>query len=198
MSISVAPGSLPPCRRIHQVSGGPGETGAAYPVTGLGLWGFGALGFGAWGTARDRYESELGGGDGAGLGGRRAAFACRAGTVAVPAGPAAVLPVPAATAAIAAAGGLHVAVPGSATAVHVPGSAAAVGLSIGDDAGRPADGRPPDGRAATTTIGDLRELPEIARRGQGKGRSGLRDRQTQGRSQRHVCGGAKLHGRRGQ
>src|ERR1700731_3629970 len=42
MSISVAPGSLPPCRRIHQVSGGPGETGAAYPVTGLGLW---VLGF---------------------------------------------------------------------------------------------------------------------------------------------------------
>src|SRR5580704_498161 len=116
MSTSVAPGSLPPCRRIRQASGGAGETGAAYPVTGLGLWGF-------WGTARDRYESELGGGNGAGLGGRRDAFACRAGAVAVPAGPAAVLPVPAATAAIAAAGGLHVAVPGSAAAIPIPGGA---------------------------------------------------------------------------
>src|ERR1700722_10174544 len=105
MSISVAPGSLAPCRRIRQASGGAGTTGVAYPVTG-----FGALGFGVWGTARDRYESELGGGDGAGLGGWRDAFAGRAGAVAVPAGPAAVLPVPAAAAAIAAAGGLHVAV----------------------------------------------------------------------------------------
>src|SRR5580692_12822477 len=43
MSISVAPGSLPPCRRIHQASGGAGATGAAYPVTGLGLW---VVGFG--------------------------------------------------------------------------------------------------------------------------------------------------------
>src|SRR5580692_1066006 len=76
---------------------------------GCGLSGYGFWGF--WGTARDRYESELGGGDGAGLGGRRDAFACCAGAVAVPAGPAAVLPVPAATAAIAVAGGLDLAVP---------------------------------------------------------------------------------------
>src|SRR5580704_7465723 len=124
MSISVAPGSLPPCRRIRQASGGAGTTGVAYPVTG-----FGALGFGVWGTARDRYESELGGGDGAGLGSRRDAFACCAGAVAVPAGPAAVLPVPAATTAIAVAGGLDLAVPGTAPAIHVPGGAAAVGLS---------------------------------------------------------------------
>src|SRR5580692_5374440 len=39
MSISVAPGSLPPCRRIHQASGGAGVTGAAYPVTGFGGFG---------------------------------------------------------------------------------------------------------------------------------------------------------------
>src|ERR1700676_3940925 len=69
-------------------------------VSGYGFGVLGLLGFGAWGTARDRYESELGGGDGAGLGGRRDAFACRAGAVAVPAGPAAILPVPAAAAAI--------------------------------------------------------------------------------------------------
>src|ERR1700676_1116275 len=46
MSISVAPGSPPPCRRIRQASGGVGETGAAYPVTGSGFWGFWVLGLG--------------------------------------------------------------------------------------------------------------------------------------------------------
>src|ERR1700730_4901087 len=63
-------------------------------VSGYEFWGF-------WGTARDRYESEPGCGDGAGLGGRRGAFACRAGAIAVPAGPAAILAIPATAAAIA-------------------------------------------------------------------------------------------------
>src|SRR5580698_6897980 len=91
--------------------------------------GVSGYGFGAWGTARDRYESEASGGDGAGLCGRRDAFACRIGAVTVPAGAAAVVAIPAAPAAIAVAGGLDVAVPGSAATVHLPSGAAAVGIS---------------------------------------------------------------------
>src|SRR5580693_6769364 len=79
-----------------------GRDGCGVSGYGFGALGFGALGFGVWGTARDRYESELGDGDGAGLGGRRDAFACRGCAVAIPAGAAAVLTVPAAAAAIAA------------------------------------------------------------------------------------------------
>ena len=62
-------------------------------------------------------------------------------------------------------------------AVGVPGGAAAVGISVGPDAGRPADGR------AAAAIGGMRELPETARRRQGKSRRGLGGRQTEGRSQ---------------
>src|ERR1700692_1807591 len=46
MSISVAPGSLPPCRRIRQASGGRGHDGCSVSGYGFGVSGLWVLGFG--------------------------------------------------------------------------------------------------------------------------------------------------------